>query len=354
MPYLYAHTQFGLTVRDRLPAPLSGLLHSQHAAYLCGLIGPDVYFFDRLPPPITRKHEKRTGNALHNAPASRVFAALGPLVRGDDALTAYALGFLCHYALDAAAHPFVESAHRGLDHTRFEMALELPFSARLSTDAQPCAKIAPQRSARDTAGHKAEPVCARDAAGVQPTEAPEADFAGFSDAASDSLPLAATSPHRLFLPAVRSRALLRSLDALHVQLTEALFGRSVRGAYRRSFQNFDRVHRLLYDPSGRRQKLVRVLERALHKRPGTLSGFLLSPAGEGAGDLFNEAHRPWAAPWQPDRPRTESFFDLYAGALKDAEALLPLYADALQGDAGAAGELTALLEGGSMAHGKPV
>ena len=44
MPYLYAHTQFGLTVRDRLPAPLSGLLHSQHAAYLCGLIGPDVYF----------------------------------------------------------------------------------------------------------------------------------------------------------------------------------------------------------------------------------------------------------------------------------------------------------------------
>ena len=37
-----------------------------------------------------------------------------------------------------------------------------------------------------------------------------------------------------------------------------------------------------------------------------------------------------------------------------AGELLPLYADALRGDGGAGRALEALLEGGSMAHGKPV
>lgn len=353
MPYLYIHTQFGLTVRDRLPAPLSELLHRRHAAYLCGLIGPDVYFFDRLPPPITRKHEKRTGNALHNMPAGRVFAALGPLVQGDAARMAYALGFLCHYALDAAAHPFVESGHRGLDHTRFEMALELPFCARMPMPGL-SGESAPLCARSDPSGAGETPTDARGAL-QQPlaTSPPDGAHPSVFRAAAARAPLSATPPHRLFLSAVRDRALLESLDALHVQLTEALFGRSVRGAYRRSFRNFDRVHRLLYDPSGRKQRFARGVERLLFKRSGTLSGFLLSPHA-GAGDLFNEAHRPWAPPWQPERPRTESFFNLYEAALKDAETLLPLYADALRGDGGAGRALEALLEGGSMAHGKPV
>lgn len=354
MPYLYIHTQFGLTVRDRLPAPLPELLNRQHAAYLCGLIGPDVYFFDRLPPPITRKHEKRTGNALHNAPAGRVFAALDPLVRGDEARTAYALGFLCHYALDAAAHPFVESGHRGLDHTRFEMALELPFCARVPMRAW-AGERAPLYARSDPSGADETPAGPRSA--LQPPSAknlPDGALPPVGRAVSAGAPLSAASPHRLFLAAVRDRSLLESLDALHVQLTEALFGRSVRGAYRRSFRNFDRVHRLLYDPTGRKQRVARGMERALFKKPGTFSGFLLSPPHTGAGDLFNETHRPWASPWQPERPRTESFFNLYEAALTEAETLLPLYADALRGDGGAGRALEALLEGGSMAHGKPV
>ena len=130
MPCLYAHTLFGFSVRDRLPQPLAALLARNEAAFLAGLPGPDIYFFDRFPPPLLHPHEKRTGNALHNAPADTVFAQLLSLAAGDEALLAYTLGFLCHYALDSAIHPFVDARYRGLDHTRFEMRLELAFCAR--------------------------------------------------------------------------------------------------------------------------------------------------------------------------------------------------------------------------------
>ena len=76
MPCLYAHTLFGLSVRDRLPQPLATLLARNEAAFLAGLPGPDIYFFDRFPPPPFRPHEKRTGNALHDAPADALFAPL--------------------------------------------------------------------------------------------------------------------------------------------------------------------------------------------------------------------------------------------------------------------------------------
>lgn len=306
MPYLYAHTIFGLTVEKRVSAPIRAAIVQEHDAYLLGLIGPDAYFFDRLPPPLLRKHEKRTGNAIHNAPAERVFAALLPHAKSDVRYAAYALGFLCHYALDAALHPFVESAHRGLDHTRFEMTLELPFAAR--------------------------------------TENP----------LGGDRPLTDTSPHALFASAVQDRSLLCALDSLHTLLTDSLFSRSVPGAYRRSVKNFDVAHRLLYDPRGRKQQCLSTIERTLGKAQGTFTGFLLAPGRAHADDPFNESHAPWRAPWALDTARTESFFDLYESALHEADALLPLLFDAASGDPAAERALLTMLKGGTMAHGKPV
>lgn len=301
MPYLYSHTQFGLTVRDRLAAPLSTLLHEQQATFFLGLLGPDVYFFDRLPPPLFRKHEKRTGNALHDAPMDAVFSALLPLCAPSPALHAYALGFLCHAALDSAVHPYVCSQYQGNDHTRYEMALDLPLCGRLRLQS-----------------------------GVD---------------------LSKTSPARLFA-ASAAGGIIDPIDLVQQRLAGAVCGRGGRGVYKRSFRNFRFIHRLLYDPSGRKRRFLTGFERLFRMNPGVLSGFLLTPARAEDGDLFNEEHRPWAAPWQAEAIRTESFFDLYETALAEAVRLLPLCAKALSG--GDRAPLLAHLKEGSMAHGTPV
>ena len=209
MPCRDAHTLSGFSVRDRLPQPLAALLARNEAAFLAGLPGPDIYFFDRFPPPLLHPHEKRTGNALHNAPADTVFAQLLSLAAGDEALLAYTLGFLCHYALDSAIHPFVDARYRGLDHTRFEMRLELAF-------------------------------CAQRGSG-----------------------LCGIPPHRLYAPPVREPGLLDRLDALQYRLAQAVCGRGAHGAFRRSFYKFRRTNRLLYDPAGRKRRLLQHVERLL-------------------------------------------------------------------------------------------
>lgn len=298
MPSLYIHTLFGFAVRDRLQGPAGAAIRRHGAAFLAGLPGPDIYFYDRFPPPLLRPHQKRTGNALHDAPAAEVFAALIAAARGNGSLSAHALGFLCHYALDAAAHPFVEASHRGLDHTRFEMQLELPFCARMGSD------------------------------------------------------LPSVPPDRLYAPPLAERGLLDALDALQRDLAQAVAGAGRPGVYARSFRNFRRTYALLYDPAARKQRLLRRFERLAGRRDGTLSGFLIAPAAAAGNDLFNEAHAPWAAPWAPGVVRTESFFDLYGQALGEALALAPLLADALAG--GDDAPLLERLQGGSMAHGKPV
>ncbi len=295
MPCLYAHTLFGFSVRDRLPQPLAALLARNEAAFLAGLPGPDIYFFDRFPPPLLHPHEKRTGNALHNAPADTVFAQLLSLAAGDEALLAYTLGFLCHYALDSAIHPFVDARYRGLDHTRFEMRLELAFCAR--------------RGSR----------------------------------------LSGIPPHRLYAPPVREPDLLDRLDALQHQLAQAVCQRGARGAFRRSFFKFRRTNRLLYDPAGRKRRLLQRVERLLRRPAGTLSSLLFAPPQAGDGDLFNEMHAPWRAPWEGAPERTESFFDLYDAAADRAVALLPLCYAAWMGDSPAL--LLQALKGGNMAHG---
>lgn len=298
MPGLYVHTLFGDDVRGRLTGAAAALAQRHGAAFLAGLPGPDVYFYDRLPPPLLRGHEKRTGNALHDAPAEAVFGALIPLAQDRGPLAAYALGFLCHYALDAAAHPFVEARHRGLDHTRFEMRLELPFCAR-----------------RGSA-------------------------------------LCGVPPDRLYAPPLEAPGLLDALDALQCGLARAVCGHAAPGAFARGFSNMRRACRLLYDLEGKKRRLLRRLEHLCKKPEGTLSGFLLAPGGADEGDPFNESHAPWAAPWAPERTRTESFFELYEQALRETLALAPLLLDALWG--GGAAPLLLRLRGGSMAHGYPV
>ena len=125
MPYQFTHALHGLMARDRLPEEGKTLLEAQEAFFLLGLYGPDVFFGDRLPPPLFAKHKKAVGNALHALPGKVLFSELLPMAAGNDGEFAFAIGFLCHLALDNTVHPFIEARARGLDHTRLEMRQDL-------------------------------------------------------------------------------------------------------------------------------------------------------------------------------------------------------------------------------------
>ena len=231
------------------------------ALFLLGCLGSDIFFYDRLPPPLFRKNQKKIGNAFHNIDASDWFAAL----RSEFGVQnkALVLGLLCHFALDAAVHPYIESQATGADHSRFEALIDSVLLPTFSERENP--------------------------------------FAG--------------------LPSVPRTA---SADAFWAELTSALFQKQVQGVFSRSYRNFLTAARFLFDPYGRKLSFVRGVERLVGKR-GKLSGFFVSPHHKDENDCLNSKRTAWAPHWAPERISTASYAQLFDGAVSEAVRLTTLY-----------------------------
>ncbi len=122
MPNYYAHLYFGEEVLRRLSAPLAKRLRAEHAAFRVGCYGPDPLFFHGY----GREDALRElGLTMHHQSVRLPAQRLLELVReGRSGAAGYAGGFLCHFALDSACHPYIEArSAAGLSH--FTMELEL-------------------------------------------------------------------------------------------------------------------------------------------------------------------------------------------------------------------------------------
>lgn len=125
MPEGYTHVR---TARNAAIGADIAIFNRQ--AFYAGANGPDLFFFYRawskqrmpdLPALGSRMHRELCGDFL----LSLVSHAETPAQKG------YALGFLCHYALDAEAHPYIAFLtgegmpyHLAHGHGRYEIALD--------------------------------------------------------------------------------------------------------------------------------------------------------------------------------------------------------------------------------------
>lgn len=120
MPAIVTHYLFACDVLASLPVdsrPVedsSGLASVlSYSSFFWGAQGPDFLFFHRALPFWFGKSFRGVGTALHHCDPDRLFSAfLGNLrAESDDNVRKkglwYAYGFLCHYALDSTAHPWI-------------------------------------------------------------------------------------------------------------------------------------------------------------------------------------------------------------------------------------------------------
>ncbi len=254
MPNICTHLVFGARVAEAVGKPLDTL----GDLYLLGCLGPDYYFYDRLPPTPFIPHKKKHGNALHGLDCGVLFAALAE--KADASLMPYLYGFLTHIALDSSVHPYVEAGHRGGAHSRFEGVIDSVVYAE-TKDSFPY----------------------RDLLRIRPDTAP--------------------------------------VDALLADVSGMLCGAEVSGAYTRGFRKFRRLVPFLYDPKVRRYRFLRAVERMLRK-PGLVSDFLIGPDHEDPDDCMNLSRKSWISPWEPERVRSESVPMLLDEAAALAAALI--------------------------------
>ncbi len=257
MPYLCTHLAFGVSVAEALGRSAAHL----DDAYVLGCFGPDIYFFDRLPPTPFVPHRKKHGNALHRQDCAVLFDALCDAAAPEDA--PYLLGFLTHIALDSTLHPYVEAHHTGVDHTRFEGVIDSIVYA------DTCGKI---------------------------------DYRAILLRRPDA-----------------SR-----IDALLARVSDRLGLVEVRGAYKRSLRKFRRLIPFLFDPAGKRYRFLARTERILHKN-GLLSAFLLAAPREDREDAMNLKKRTWVQPFLPGGTSRASVPELIEQAKDFALRLIRAY-----------------------------
>ena len=80
-------------------------------AFYWGAQGPDFLFCHRYFPWMRGRSLKSYGSELHNTPPSKTLSTMRDFVRrhDDPAYRSYVYGFICHYALDSTAHPYVNA-----------------------------------------------------------------------------------------------------------------------------------------------------------------------------------------------------------------------------------------------------
>lgn len=109
MPAFVTHHLFADQVFHALPeGQAKTAVRRNYDAFLWGAQGPDILFFNKISTVLPL-----WGSVMHHKKVKENFAAMQRyLIRTRqgfffEAQLAYALGFLCHYALDKTCHPYV-------------------------------------------------------------------------------------------------------------------------------------------------------------------------------------------------------------------------------------------------------
>ncbi len=126
MPTFYAHYKFGQEVKASLPDNLREIVEAHQSLYDIGLHGPDILFFYH---PLRRHRIGKQGIAIHHEKGSVFFEnAAKKIVNQSEpaAMLAYTFGCVCHLALDAGCHPFINQYEKqsGISHHEIEKELE--------------------------------------------------------------------------------------------------------------------------------------------------------------------------------------------------------------------------------------
>ncbi len=270
MPYNFTHALVGLIAREQVNPTVRALIDAHRGEFLVGTMGPDPYFGDSRPKPLFVPCREELAGKLHSLDARRIFSAMFALSSNDDVLTAYTLGFLCHFLLDTTAHPYIEARFPGKEHTPAEIRFDLMMTDRAHVPGVP-------------------------------------------------------APPKVFYRTQN----LADLDAMHTRLSRDLFNMRTAGAFARGLRKWLFVNTLSYDPDDRKLRFFSRIEQRLGM-PGKFTGFIVAHHPD-PDDRLNLAHGAWAAPWDPERIRHESFVDLFDTACAEAPALLNAAYTAMRG-----------------------
>ncbi|MCL2397114.1 MAG: zinc dependent phospholipase C family protein [Defluviitaleaceae bacterium] len=291
MPGLITHYICGQKVLAGLPAEIAANIEGHRKLFNIGCQGPDIFFYHAAA--LLKKEQRGVGRRMHNESVGRFMRAMAAGVAqastaDRDAAFAYFCGFLAHYALDCAAHPYVYyctgflregEKGRGLKykeyHIRFETAIDVllleMFAGKKPRDARLWKLIeVDKKEARQTA------------------ELVAGAINGTYDVD------------------------MRGKDVLSAMANMVLFMCATQSNM------------------GLRKRLLGAAEQAF-LRAKIITGLIHPQTIDDGTDCLNQGHRLWREPWDEASERVESFVQLLEAAVAEAAVFIQVLWEYAQG-----------------------
>lgn len=284
MPGFTTHYLFGQQAYLKLPvSDLKNTIQNYHRVYALGLQGPDIFFY-HFSSFISK--EKNPGSVAHTANTGEFLAQLlkGSLyfssIQEQKIALTYALGFIGHYLLDTACHPYIYARSGYGRITRGYMSHHLLLEADIDVSML---WFFQQRL---------------------PSEFHQSDTIALSHT---QMRVISTLLHIAFKKTYPHLGITRQ------QIVQAIL-------------SMQKATRLLYDATGCKKAFVRRLESIFPGYP-ILSPLILSDTLLFHRDPCNTRHKRWQNPWNEASVSTNSFLDLFEKALGQYSTLLQDTAD---------------------------
>lgn len=274
MPGFVTHHIFGVNAYKQLDnREIKKIIRDNHNAYCLGLQGPDLFYYFM---PTSLGFKPNIANIMHKKKTNEFFrqliASVSTLTHQKDyeAAFAYIQGFMGHYLLDTAIHPYV---YYRVGTSTSNKTLGEHFSIETDIDREVLWKYKNMR---------------------------QSDF-------SHSSVINLTPRQKNVIARILSIAILATYD---INVTTRLI--------KAAMISFDIESSLLIDAKMRKHKFINFIE---HRTVGYnfISPLLINDI-EHAPDPCNEQHQRWHNPWDEDCHSTESVFDII-------EKNTPVYAD---------------------------
>ncbi len=283
MPALITHYLQADAVLDHLKKQKEFEIDAK--AFLLGAQGPDFLFFDRALPLIQPgKSLRNAGTLLHQTKPDDLFSYFAAFLQKNEndrsPAFSYTLGFLCHYALDRTAHPFVYWAqdtlirqkkikyNPSIVHTQIENSIDIILLLE---------KTGVAANRFDMSG------CVTNAVYILSPVSKMLDF------------------------------VIHQCDPASIATPKKV---------NRAFCDMFFLHKAAKDRFGIKHALIRGLE-ILVFQPPFVSTFVRAKQEDARFDYTNSSHAAWYNVYDPDqKPRTETFLELFDRSVEDALGLI--------------------------------